>query len=131
LLKGGFPKAHAALKYAVTPKVVARWVARFEAKRSAGMADRSSRPRTSPKQTAAAVAEAIVALRRQRLTGAHIAKKTRVSAATVSRVLKRAGLKDIEPAEPVRRYEREHHRRPHRPVQRPRHRLGVRPCRHR
>jgi hypothetical protein len=32
-----------------------------------------------------------------------------VSAATVSRVLKRAGLsrlKDIEPAEPVRRYER-------------------------
>ena len=34
-----------------------------------------------------------------------------VSAATVSRVLKRAGLsrlKDIEPAEPVRRYERAH-----------------------
>ena len=43
-------------------------------------------------------------------TGKHIAKEVGVSPATVSRVLKRAGLsrlKDIEPAEPVRRYERE------------------------
>lgn len=40
----------------------------------------------------------------------HIARQTGVSAATVSRVLKRAGLsrlKDIELAQPVRRYERE------------------------
>ena len=40
-----------------------------------------------------------------------IAKEVGVSPATVSRVLRRAGLsrlKDIEPAEPVRRYEREH-----------------------
>ncbi|RWK05688.1 MAG: LacI family DNA-binding transcriptional regulator, partial [Mesorhizobium sp.] len=57
------------------------------------------------------VAERIVALRRQRLTGKHIAMEVGVSPATVSRVLKRAGLsrlRDIEPAEPVRRYEREH-----------------------
>ncbi|TJW39136.1 MAG: IS481 family transposase, partial [Mesorhizobium sp.] len=41
----------------------------------------------------------------------HIAMQTGVSEATVSRVLARAGLsrlKDLEPAEPVRRYEREH-----------------------
>jgi transposase InsO family protein len=110
VVEGRLSKAQAALKYAVTPKVVARWVARFQAEGSAGMADRSSRPRTSPKRTAAAVAEAIAALRRQRLTGEHIAKLTGVSPATVSRVLARAGLsrlKDIEPA-PVRRYEREH-----------------------
>ncbi len=53
----------------------------------------------------------IIGLRRQRLTGAHIAAKTGVSAATVSRVLRRAGLsrrRDLEPAEPVRRYERDH-----------------------
>jgi len=52
-----------------------------------------------------------VALRRQRWTGKHIAMETGVSPATVSRALKRAGLSrlsDIEPAEPVRRYEREH-----------------------
>jgi transposase InsO family protein len=53
------------------------------------------------------VAERIVALRRQRLTGRHIALVVGVSPATVSRVLRRAGLsrlKDLEPAEPVRRY---------------------------
>jgi transposase InsO family protein len=51
----------------------------------------------------------IIALRRERWTGKHIARETGVSPATVSRVLKRAGLsrlKDLEPAEPVRRYER-------------------------
>ncbi|TGT36237.1 LacI family DNA-binding transcriptional regulator, partial [Mesorhizobium sp. M4B.F.Ca.ET.169.01.1.1] len=45
-----------------------------------------------------------------RWTGKHIAHEVGVSPATVSRVLKRAGLsrlRDIEPAEPVRRYERE------------------------
>jgi transposase InsO family protein len=111
IVEGRLSQAQAALKYAVTPKVVARWVGRYKAEGSAGMADRSSRPKTSPKQTAAAVAEEIAALRRQRLTGKHIAKQTGLSPATVSRVLARAGLsrlRDIEPAEPVRRYEREH-----------------------
>ena len=58
--------------------------------------------------TPAHVVERIVHLRRCRLTGAHIAAATGVSAATVSRVLKRAGLsriKDLEPEEPARRYE--------------------------
>lgn len=64
-----------------------------------------------PQATAASIAEPIVALRRQRWTGKHIAYEVGVSPATVSRVLKRAGLSrlsDIEPAEPIRRYEREH-----------------------
>lgn len=83
---------------------------RFRVEGSAGMIERSSRPKTSPKQTKAAVADAI-AVRRQPLTGEHIAMQTGVSEGTVSRVLTRAGLsrlKDLEPAEPVRRYEREH-----------------------
>jgi transposase InsO family protein len=48
-------------------------------------------------------------LRRQRHTGAQIAAEVGVSAATVSRILKRRGLNRLsalEPAEPVRRYER-------------------------
>ncbi|AWI59588.1 transposase InsO family protein [Sinorhizobium fredii] len=110
VIEGRCSKAHAARTYGVTAKVVARWVERFLADGAAGMADRSSRPRTSPRRTVANVADEIAALRRQRLTGKHIARQTGVSAATVSRVLKRAGfsrLRDIEPAEPVRRYERE------------------------
>jgi transposase InsO family protein len=110
VVEGRLSKAQAALKYAVTSKIVARWVERLRTAASAGMADRSSRPKRSPRQTPEAVADAIVALRRQRLTGKHIAVEVGVSPATVSRVLKRAGLsrlKDLEPAEPVRRYERE------------------------
>lgn len=53
----------------------------------------------------------ILQLRRQRLTGTHIAHKTGVSPATVSRVLRRAGLsrlRNLEPADAVRRYARAH-----------------------
>ena len=53
----------------------------------------------------------MIALRRQRLPGQHIAKAAGVSPATVSRILKRAGLsrlRDLDPPEPVRRYERQH-----------------------
>ena len=44
-----------------------------------------------PEPTPQAMAERIVALRRQRLTGKQIAQETGVSPATVSRVLRRLG----------------------------------------
>lgn len=56
------------------------------------------------------VVEEIERLRRQRWTGKQIAAETGVSPATVSRVLRRLGLNKLsalEPAEAVRRYERE------------------------
>lgn len=111
VIAGRLSKAHAARTYGVSAKIVARWVDRYKAEGRAGMGDRSSRPRTTPGATEAAVVERIVALRRQRWTGKHIAHEVAVSPATVSRVLRRAGLsrlKDIAPAEPVRRYERAH-----------------------
>ncbi|CCV08276.1 hypothetical protein MESS2_730172 [Mesorhizobium metallidurans STM 2683] len=48
------------------------------------MADRSSRPRRNPNATGQAVTERIVALRRQRFTGKHIASLAGVSPATVA-----------------------------------------------
>ena len=69
------------------------------------------RPLSSPGQTAPATCAAVEALRRQRYTGKQIAAEVGVSPATVSRVLRRLGLNKLqrlEPAEPVRRYEREH-----------------------
>jgi hypothetical protein len=48
-------------------------------------------------------------LRRQRYTGKQIATEVGISPATVSRVLRRLGLNRLaalEPAEPIRRYER-------------------------
>jgi transposase InsO family protein len=94
----------------VSPRTVSKWIARYAAEGPAGLVDRSSRPRRLRKPTPQAVVDQIVAFRRQRFTGKHIARLAGVSAATVSRVLQRAGLnrmRDLEPREPVRRYERE------------------------
>lgn len=100
-------QAQAAREFGVTPKIVARWTARFHAEGRAGMQDRSSRPKAMPRQTAEALAERIITHRRQRLCGGHIAELTGVSPATVSRIVGRAGLsrlKDLAPPEPVKRY---------------------------
>jgi transposase InsO family protein len=107
--EGGSSKAAAARAFHTTPKTVAKWVARFRAEGVAGLQDRSSRPRSSPSQAAPAACERVEALRRQRHTGEQIAAEVGVSAATVSRILKRLGLNRLsalEPAEPIRRYER-------------------------
>jgi transposase InsO family protein len=109
VMEGGSSKAAAARAFHTTPKTVAKWVARFRAEGVAGLRDRSSRPRSSPSQAAPAACERVEALRRQRHTGEQIAAEVGVSAATVSRILKRLGLNRLsalEPAEPIRRYER-------------------------
>jgi transposase InsO family protein len=88
-----------------------KWLARFKTEGKAGLADRSSRPHRLRRPTSPAIVNQVIALRRQRLSGQHIAKTVGVSPATVSRILKAAGLsrlKDLDPAEPVRRYERQH-----------------------
>lgn len=108
VISGQLSQARASSVYRVSAKVVSRWVERFRTEGLGGIMDRSSRPQTSPRQTDQALVERIIGLRQQRLTDRHIAMETGVSPATVSRVLKRAGLsrmKDITPAEPVVRYE--------------------------
>jgi len=100
-----------ATAFGVTIKTVGKWVARFRAEGVEGLADRSSRPHRLYRPTPAAIIETVEALRRQRWTGKQIAAEVSVSPATVSRILRRLGLNRIaalEPAEPVRRYEREH-----------------------
>lgn len=108
VIAGCLSQAGAARAYGVSPKIVARWVERYKAGGRQAMLDRSSRPHGIPRKIGQALAEHIIALRRQRLTGKHIAIETGVSPATVSRVLKRARLsriKDLEPAAPIMRYE--------------------------
>ncbi len=110
-VEAGLNKAAAARQFNTTPKTVAKWVERFRAGGVDGLRDRSSRPLSLPSQTASATCAVVEALRRQRYTGKQIAAEVGVSAATVSRILQRLGinkLSALEPAEPVRRYEREH-----------------------
>ncbi len=100
----------AARSAGVCPRTVRKWLARYRSEGVAGLQDRSSRPRRLHRPTPSTTVERIEALRRQRFTGQQIARDLGVSPATVSRVLCRLGLNRIaalEPAEPVRRYERE------------------------
>jgi transposase InsO family protein len=110
VVEGGLSKADAAYQFNTTPKTVAKWVKRFRAEGVDGLRDRSSRPLSSPSRTPVTTCTAVEALRRQRHTGKQIAAEVEVSPATVSRILRRLGLnrmRDLEPAEPVHRYERE------------------------
>jgi transposase InsO family protein/transposase-like protein len=110
VVDGGLGYAAAARKFNTTPKTVAKWVKRFRAEGGDGLRDRSSRPLSSDSQTPQATCDAIEVLRRQRYTGKQIAAEVGVSPATVCRVLKRRGLNKLsalEPAEPIRRYERD------------------------
>src|SRR6476661_5876886 len=94
----------------VCPRTVRKWVSRYRSEGLAGLRDRSSRPYRLHRPTPQAVVTEVGRLRRQRYTGQQIAAQLRISPATVSRILRRLGLNRLaalEPAEPVRRYERE------------------------
>ena len=95
----------------VSCRTIAKWLARYRAEGEAGLTDRSSRPHRMPRATSAHVVEQAIAARRQRLCGKQIAAMLRLSPATVSRILRKVRLsraRDLDPPEPVRRYEREH-----------------------
>ena len=99
-----------AAAFGISVRTANKWMARFEAEGMEGLQDRSSRPHRLYRPTPAAIVEKVEVLRRRRWTGKQIAAELNISPATVSRILKRLGLNHIaalEPAEPVRRYERE------------------------
>src|SRR4051812_9486912 len=103
-------KAAAAREAGVTEPTADKWLGRYLAEGELGLNDRSSRPQRSPRSIKPATALAIVELRRRRLTHARIAASLGVCESTVGRVLRRAGLsrlRDLEPSEPVVRYEHE------------------------
>jgi transposase InsO family protein/transposase-like protein len=106
----GQSAALAALAHGVSEVTARKWLGRYLAQGTAGLADKSSRPERSPRAIDPAVALSIVELRRKLFLQARIASQLGVSKATVSRVLRRAGLSrfsDLAPREPVQRYEHE------------------------
>lgn len=111
VLERGRTLVATASAYGVSVPTVRKWCGRYLAQGAAELHDRSSRPATSPRAITANTAAAISELRRRRLTQARIARSVGVSASTVSRVLARSGLSrlaDLEPAEPLVRYEHAH-----------------------
>lgn len=83
---------------------------RYRDEGEAGLADRSSAPRTVANRTGERRVEAIAALRRLRMTGAEIAECLEMALSTVSGILRAIGLgklSRLEPPEPPNRYERD------------------------
>lgn len=108
IVEGRLTPVKAAAAAGVSPPTARKWYGRYLVDGEAGLSDHSSCPRSSPNKIKPEKAVAIVELRRRRLTQARIAQSLGVSKSTVGRVLKVAGLSrlsDLEPSEPVVRYE--------------------------
>ncbi len=113
-IQGGMPQAHVAAQMGLSRATVAKWWHRFQAHGEAGLEDRSSRPRRSPRRTDSQTEERVCRLRKTtRLGPARIAARTGVPASTVHRILVRNGLNrlswiDRPTGRVIRRYERPH-----------------------
>jgi transposase InsO family protein len=111
-LEAGWRVSDAAAAAGVSVRTAAKWRARWRLEGAEGLLDRSSRPWRQPRRTPPDRVEAIVQLRRLRMTAAEIAEILGMALSTVSLILKRVGLgrrSRLEPLEPVNRYE---HQRP-------------------
>jgi transposase InsO family protein len=98
----GWKKAHIAAAMGISRQCVRTWIGRYQTEGEPGLADRSSRPRTSPRRTAVEVEERIVELRRRERRGpAWIGAELGVPARTVSRVLVRRGLPRLAALDPM------------------------------
>lgn len=112
IVEQDWPLRRAAERFQVSPSTAGRWATRYRSLGEAGMTDRSSRPRTSPRRTPTRTERRIVKLRVLRRWGpARIAALLGLAASTVHRVLTRYGLArlthlDRATGQPVRRYER-------------------------
>lgn len=98
----GRPVAHVAKELGVSRQCAHRWVARFRAEGPAGLLDRSSRPRRCPRQTTAAVEQAVLQLRRDKRRGQDwIGPELGIPARTVSAILRRHGVPYLRECDPL------------------------------
>ncbi|MGH9567952.1 MAG: IS481 family transposase, partial [Candidatus Angelobacter sp.] len=108
VIQGRLSLKEAAAEFKLSRQSAAKWVSRFRREGLAGLRDRSSRPRHSPRRTSAELAQRIECLRRERWTGVRIAQTIALSRSTVSRILTRLRLNQmrmLQPTVPVVRYE--------------------------
>ncbi len=105
----GWSLVAAAEAAGVSERSARKWLSRWRTEGEAGLLDRSSAPKRIPHRTPERVVEAILALRRLRMTAAEIAEALGLALSTVSLWLRRRGLgkrSALAPPEPPNRYER-------------------------
>ncbi|MGX2993013.1 IS481 family transposase [Streptomyces sp. JNUCC 64] len=107
----GRPVAHVAAEMGISRPTAHKWVRRWRAEGDSGLADRPSRPRTTPHRTPSAVEAEVCRLRTERKRGpARIGPVLGLPASTVHRILVRHGLNrlaflDRPTGQVIRRYE--------------------------
>jgi transposase InsO family protein len=98
----GRPVAHIAAELGVSRQSAYRWIRRFRTEGPAGLRDRSSRPRSSPHRTSAALEQAVLRARAGLRAGpGPIAAATGVPARTVSRILTRHRVPPLAACDPL------------------------------
>ncbi|MFF4850522.1 leucine zipper domain-containing protein, partial [Streptomyces sp. NPDC001194] len=86
----GWPLRRAAERFQVSHTTAARWATRYRQQGTAGMSDRSSRPRRQPRRTAAEVEAEVLRLRREHRIGPlRLAVRCKIAASTAHRILVR------------------------------------------
>lgn len=110
VLEEGWSVGLAAKAVGLSRKTARKWLARYRAEGEAGLADRSSAPRSIPHRTPEQLVSRVLALRHRRMVTLAIAQKLGLARATVGAILRRHGLNRLPPLQeppPVVRYERE------------------------
>ncbi len=108
VLEEGQDRRQVALSLGISLRTVQNWLRRYRFEGEKGLLDRSSAPRSSPSCWREKMVQRVLQLRRMGLTGVMVARTCGVPRSTVSRILRRHRLsrrRDIEPQEPVQRYE--------------------------
>ena len=108
VLEEGQDRRQVAGSLGISLRTVQSWLRRYRLEGEKGLLDRSSAPRSSPSCWREKTVQRVLDLRRMGLTGVMVARTCGVPRSTVSRILLRHRLsrrRDIEPKEPIRRYE--------------------------
>jgi transposase InsO family protein len=110
VLEQGQDRRVVAQSLGISLRTVQSWLRRYRLEGQEGLLDRSSAPRSPHSRWPMTTMQRIVELRRTGLTAVSVASSCGVPRSTVGRVLRRHRLsrhRDIQPKEPVRRYEHE------------------------
>lgn len=98
----GWAVAHAAKAMGISRQCAYRWVRRWRSEGEAGLHDRSSRPRSSPRRTSSAVEQALLADRAEHRRGpAWLGARHAICPRTASRILVRHGAPPLGSLDPI------------------------------
>src|SRR3954464_5027393 len=98
VLERGWSLAEAAEAAGVSDRTCSKWVARYRVEGKAGLLDRSSAPKSIPHRTPDELVEAIVLLRRLRMTGAEIAFCLGMALSTIANMSPHGAIGDAATA---------------------------------